>query len=101
MTKKVIIDIFDKLKEQNIKYAVCVAHKSFAAVGSNLHQKDFFVIIKDSGINIYKDLRFVSVPNFKAYSRDLTTIEFQEFKKDLNSYEQVINNKDGRVYEIK
>ena len=101
MTKKVIIDIFDKLKDRNIKYAVCVAHKSFAVGGSNLHQKDFFVIIKDSGINKYRKLGFINVPNFKAYSRDLTTIEFQEFKKDLNSYKQVINNKFGRVYEIK
>ena len=94
------MNIFEDLKKRKVKFAVCVAHQTFKSLGSSLHRKDYFIIIKKISDNIYKDLNFISEPGFDAYSRNLSLEEFQEFKTDLNSYEKVIHNKDGRIYEI-
>jgi len=109
-------NIFTKLDEKHICYAVCVAQTSitFRRLGEFTSQ-DYFIICKSN----YRKHYLMEKLNFKVGSLDekgerdadlypekllnytLSESEINEFKENNDKYVKVIHNADGRIYELK
>jgi len=103
MTKKIEkIPVFDILFENEICFAVCVATSKFINREVAAFAKDYFIIINKCDEERVKRLTFYPADGYKQIcQRSLSEDEIRIFRKNKDKFLKVLNNDDGRVYELK
>ena len=101
MQDEKLTGIFLKLKELGITYAVAMA-RSELCFGDYSHN-EYFIVIPRKYLPKLRYQRFKNNENnVKIVERDLNIKEQKEFRKmlKLNMFTEVVNNRNGRVYEL-
>ena len=98
-------NIFEKLNEKNICYAISVTLIEFKSIGTGFTCRDYAIIIANTDLT--KDqtekLEFInnSENDYEVLERELTYNEVSLFRAMKNDFLRVQHNEHGRIYELK
>lgn len=103
MTKKIDKKpVFEILFESGICFAVCIASSKFINREVAAFSKDYFIIINKCDEERVKELTFYPAEGYKQIClRSLSEDEIRIFKRNKDKFVKVIQNEQGRVYELK
>ena len=99
-------NIFKTLNEKNICYAVVVANSTFISSGADSHGKDYAIIANEKDYKILKPYMFYEA-EFKherfmcVIARQMRDVDIMQFKEGIAQFIKVVDNRSGRVYELK
>jgi len=94
-------NIFNELEQENITYAVCVSLIK-STFDSGISQREYYIIANKKDVAGRYGFTTGSDSGYRnVYERDLSDSERFKFLETMDRYTKVLNNKHGRVYELK
>ena len=92
--------IFEFLFESNVCFAVCESIDFFKNI--DIQVREFFIVIKNGDIKNHRKFGFKTSFEVRGVLiRPLDSNELIEFKDNLCKFKKVIDNLEGKVFELK